>query len=235
MADPVSPAELDGRGVLPDWRYLLGRIEARFDAGSFARAAAFIEEIAALADAADHHPCVDLRPPGVVQVALTSTETASVSGDEVSPNPPITELDVALAAEISALAERFAIAPQPLAPSRLEVAIDALDIDAVRPFWAAILGYVDEPPRDPGGTVLAIVDPLRIGPAFWFQQMDEPRPQRNRVHLDVSVPHDEADARIAAALAAGGTMLSDRRARAFWVLADPEGNEACICTWQDRD
>jgi 4a-hydroxytetrahydrobiopterin dehydratase len=82
--------------------------------------------------------------------------------------------------------------------------------------------------------VEVIVDPRRIGPAFWFQQMDAPRPQRNRIHVDVTVPHDEADARISAALAAGGRLVSDERARAFWILADPEGNEACVCTWQDR-
>ena len=69
---------------------------------------------------------------------------------------------------------------------------------------------------------------------FWFQQMDEPRPQRNRIHVDVTVPPDEADARVEAALAAGGTLVSDEHARAFWVLADPEGNEACLCTWEDR-
>jgi 4a-hydroxytetrahydrobiopterin dehydratase len=115
------------------------------------------------------------------------------------------------------------------------VAIDAIDIDAVRPFWQTVLGYVEEPPRTPGGQIHAIVDPLRIGPAFWFQQMDEPRPQRNRVHFDVTVPHDIAEERVAAAIAAGGTLVSDARARAFWIIADPEGNEACVCTWQDRD
>ena len=64
--------------------------------------------------------------------------------------------------------------------------------------------------------------------------MDAPRPQRNRIHLDVTVPHDVADARVAAAIEAGGTLLSAESARAFWILADPEGNEACVCTWQDR-
>jgi 4a-hydroxytetrahydrobiopterin dehydratase len=64
--------------------------------------------------------------------------------------------------------------------------------------------------------------------------MDEPRPQRNRIHLDITVPHDRAQERIDAALAAGGTLVTDEHARAFWVLADAEGNEACICTWQDR-
>jgi len=64
--------------------------------------------------------------------------------------------------------------------------------------------------------------------------MDVPRPQRNRIHLDVIVPHDEADARVAAAIAAGGHLISDAAARSFWVLADAEGNEACVCTWEDR-
>jgi GAF domain-containing protein len=77
--------------------------------------------------------------------------------------------------------------------------------------------------------------PRGQAPTVWFQQMDAPRPQRNRIHLDVSVPHDEAEGRIKATLAAGGTLVSDDAAPAFWTLADPEGNEACICTWQSRD
>ncbi len=115
----------------------------------------------------------------------------------------------------------------------MEIAIDALDIAAVRPFWKAITGYIDEyGPSDLSG---GLIDPTGRGPAIWFQQMDAPRPQRNRIHLDVDVAHDEARARIDAALAAGGTLLSDDAAPSFWVLADAEGNEACICTWQGRD
>ena len=49
------------------------------------------------------------------------------------------------------------------------------------------------------------------------------------------MPHDEAEERIRAALEAGGRVISDAEAPAFWVLADAEGNEACICTWQGRD
>ena len=78
--------------------------------------------------------------------------------------------------------------------------------------------------------------------------MDEPRGRiggqersdpgtviRNRIHVDVDVPPELAQARIDAALAVGGTLLSADAAPAFLVLADPEGNEACICTWQGRD
>jgi 4a-hydroxytetrahydrobiopterin dehydratase len=223
MVDKVTATEFDERADLPDWRVLLGRIEACFRTGSFGAGAAFVGRIAAAAEAADHHPDVDLRYPDRVSVALV-THAANA----------LTESDVSLARTISELAADAGIRSEPTATSRVEVAIDAIDIDAVRPFWQAILGYVEEPPRTPGAQVNAVVDPNRIGPAFWFQQMDAPRPQRNRIHLDVTVPHDVADARVAAAIESGGTLLSAESARAFWVLADPEGNEACVCTWQDR-
>lgn len=121
--------------------------------------------------------------------------------------------------------------PQPV--QAVEIGIDALDIAWIRPFWMAVLGYVGEAGDD--GPEGALVDPLGKGPAIWFQQMDQPRPQRNRLHLDVSVPHDEAALRIKATLDAGGVLLSEAEAPAFWVLGDVEGNEACVTTWQGRD
>jgi 4a-hydroxytetrahydrobiopterin dehydratase len=223
MVDKVTATDFDERADLPDWRVLLGRIEASFRTGSFDAGAAFVGRIAVAAEAADHHPDVDLRYPDRVSVALVTHAANALTGSDVS-----------LARTISELAADAGIRSEPSATSRVEVAIDAIDIDAVRPFWQAILGYVEEPPRTPGAQVNAVVDPNRIGPAFWFQQMDAPRPQRNRIHLDVTVPHDVADARVAAAIEAGGTLLSAESARAFWILADPEGNEACVCTWQDR-
>jgi len=115
----------------------------------------------------------------------------------------------------------------------IEIAVDAIDIPAVRPFWKAVFGYADE--GDRGGPTDPLVDPWGQGPSIWFQQMDAPRPQRNRIHFDISVPHDEAADRIKAAVAAGGRIVGDAEAPAFWVLADPEGNEVCITTWQGRD
>lgn len=223
MPDALDSSEFLARHDLPDWRILLRGIEAWFEAPTFAAAAAFAAEVATAADAADHHPDIDLRYPGRVHVRLTSHDAGG-----------LTDRDAALAATISAGAAARALGSDPLRAARLEVAIDVLDVEAVRPFWTAVLGYEDDPPED-DGVVWAIHDPTGIGPAVWFQQMDAPRPQRNRIHLDVTVPHDEVDARVAATLAAGGTVASDAAARAFWVLADPEGNEACLCTWEDRD
>jgi 4a-hydroxytetrahydrobiopterin dehydratase len=203
---------------------ILRRIEAGFRAPSFETASAFIGQVAEMADRAGHHPDVDLRYPGYVHVTLTTHATNS-----------LTDNDVALASAISALALEAGLTSEPRSSIGVEVAIDALDIDAVRPFWKALLGYEDEATSPAGGQIVGLVDPLRVAPAFWFQQMDESRPQRNRIHLDVIVPHDVAEQRVADAIAAGGHLVSDRRARAFWVLADAEGNEACVCTWQDRD
>ena len=112
------------------------------------------------------------------------------------------------------------------------VAFDALVGPEVQPFWRALLGY-RERYRENGPEYL--VDPHGRGPSFWFQQMDAPRPQRNRIHVDISVPHDQAEARIAAAISAGGHLVTDRYAPAWWVLADAEGNEACVATWIGRD
>ena len=86
------------------------------------------------------------------------------------------------------------------------------------------------PLPDRMGGIVAIVDTGWIGPAFVFQQMDQPRLQRNRIHIDVTVPHDVAEARIAGTLAAGGTLVSDRRAQGILGASrTPEGNEACVC------
>jgi 4a-hydroxytetrahydrobiopterin dehydratase len=65
--------------------------------------------------------------------------------------------------------------------------------------------------------------------------MDGPRTGRNRIHIDVSVPHDQAESRIAAAVAAGGRVVYQAEAPAFWTLADAEGNEVDIATWQGRE
>ena len=80
-----------------------------------------------------------------------------------------------------------------------------------------------------------VVDPDLQGPPFWFQQMDAPRPQRNRIHIDLYLPADQAEARVAAALAAGGHVVSDENAPGWWTLADAEGNEVDVASWPDRD
>lgn len=222
MATRLTATQFHARDDRPDWRFALGRIEASYRCGSFEGATGLASAIAAAAERAGHHPDLDVRYPDRLHVVLTTHAEDAV-----------TDLDVALAGEVSALAQRAGATSVPTEVQALEIAIDALDTASILPFWRAVLDYVDARPDD-DGRVRAIVDRARIGPAVWFQEMDAPRPQRNRIHLDVTVPHDVAEERVAAAIAAGGTLVSDAAARAFWVLADAEGNEACVCTWQDR-
>lgn len=212
----LSAEEFDALDGVDDWRYLLGAITADFRAGDFTAAAALAASVAAVADEADHHPDLDVRYPDRVRVTFTSHSAGG-----------LTDLDVTLARRVSAIAADAGARSEPQVPQEIELAIDTLDADRIRPFWAAVLGY--EVAADG-----ALVDPLRLGPSVWFQQMDEPRTDRDRLHVDVTVPHDVAQERVAAALAAGGTLVEDRFARSWWVLADADGNEACVCTWQDR-
>jgi 4a-hydroxytetrahydrobiopterin dehydratase len=211
------------------WRYVLGVLRTSVEVESLARAVTVAEAATAAAgNEADERLWIDVRR----NRAVLSIQTLAVA--------EITEADIVLARTVTDAVTALGLTTDPaVARDRersdqiLELAVDALDITAVRPFWKAVLGYADEADRD--GAEDPIVDPVGQGPAVWFQQMDAPRPQRNRIHVDVSVPHDEAPHRIAAALAAGGRLVSDAHAPAFWVLADAEGNEACITTWQGRD
>jgi 4a-hydroxytetrahydrobiopterin dehydratase len=204
------------------WRYVLGEFRTQVLTGSLPLAADMAGRAAAL-PGVEGHLRMDIRADRL----LLSLQTTAIAW--------VTTRDAELARQISALAEEFRLTTRPgdRTVQVLEIGIDALDIPRIRPFWKAVLGYADEPGR--GGPGNGLVDPLGQGPAVWFQQMDAPRPQRNRIHVDVSVPHDEAHQRIEATLAADGKVLSDAEAPAFWVLADPEGNEACITTWQGRD
>jgi 4a-hydroxytetrahydrobiopterin dehydratase len=219
----VSAQTVSTSPGLADWRYLNHRLESMFRAGSFGAAAALVSAIASAADEADHHPDVNLRYPDRVHVALTTHAVGR----------GVTEHDLGLAVTISHLAVEAGARPEPVTAQVTEIALDALDIPAILPFWKAVLGYVDDVVAGESEPLRAIKDPLRIGPSFWFQQMDEPRSQRNRFHIDVIVADEVAEARVAAAVAAGGTLVSDAAARSWWVLADAEGNEICVCTWQD--
>jgi 4a-hydroxytetrahydrobiopterin dehydratase len=229
------------------WRLVLGELRTEVQTGSLPLAAD-VAARAATVPGADGHLRLDVRADRVIASLQTAAEGW------------VTERDVELARKISTVVEELRLATDSGGEAGsgseagedgeadvgsetgggvgrsvqvIEIGIDALDAAAIRPFWRAVLGYGDEPGRSEPWD--GLIDPLGQGPAVWFQRMGAPRPQRNRIHLDVSVPHDEAEPRIRAALAAGGTLINDTEAPAFWVLADAEGNEACVTTWQGRD
>ncbi|MDO9458251.1 VOC family protein [Nocardioides sp.] len=219
---PEDQRLLDGHDVeaegLSDWRLLFWRLHARFETGDFATGVRLVEAIGVAAEAADHHPDVDLTYPRV-DVRLWSHDVGGA-----------TPRDVRLARDITAAAAALGAVARPEQVSVLELAIDTPDFAEVKAFWAALLGHEPSPHdhrelTDPDGTM----------PTIWAQATDPHEAPRQRWHLDLRVPPEVAQTRIRAALDAGGTLVSDERAPAFWVLADAQGNQACITTWRGRD
>ena len=200
-----------------DWRILFSGAHAYYRVGSFAEGARFVAAIAEVASAVGHFPDVDLRPEGVT-VRTASGEYGALS-----------ERDVELARRISAEARSLRLEPD---PSQVQVVGIAVAQDAgadVGPFWAAALGY-----RNLGANE-DVVDRHRRNPHVSFQTLKKPRPGRGRLHVDVSVPADQAEARVAAALAAGGRLADDTHVPNWWTLASPENHGVDIAAWPDFD
>jgi 4a-hydroxytetrahydrobiopterin dehydratase len=204
----------DADGV-EDWRVLFSGAHAYFHAGSFAEAADFVAVIAKAAEAVGHFPDVDVRPDGVT-VRTASGEYGALS-----------QRDVELARQISAAARTLRLQSD---PSHVQVVAIAVAQDAgtdVGPFWAAALGYRNLGPKED------VVDRHRRNPHVSFQGLRPPKPGRGRTHIDVSVPSDQAEARIAAALEAGGRLADDTHAPNWWTLASPENHKVDIAAWPD--
>jgi 4a-hydroxytetrahydrobiopterin dehydratase len=211
--------ETEGVG---DWRVIGDGACAFFPTGSFAAGARLVRAIGELPDIDDHAPDVDLRPDGVTVRLVTLN--AEYMG--------MTTRDAEVARRISEVARGLGLTADPSMVQSVLVIPGAPAVGDVMPFWRAVLGYeprLDSPDED-------LVDPRGRGPAFWFEAMDEPRPDGGgAIHIAVWVPYAEAEARVAAALAAGGRMVRDDRAPAWWTLADAAGNEADIATTEFRD
>ncbi len=215
MEKLTSKQILDAR--LDDWRKLAQALHARFLTGDFVSGLGFVTAVAEAAERANHHPDVTLSYP-FVDVKLISHDVSQV-----------TQRDIDLARRISDIAREQGIGAEPSALTELEFALDTADLAAVGPFWAALLTGSPDALRGDD-----VVDPGGRLPLLWFQHTDADKTPRQRFHLDLWVPHDLAEERIAAAVAAGGRVVDDEEAPSFVVLADPEGNRACVCTCLDR-
>ena len=222
MADYISPQDFHEAQGVEDWRVLSDGAIAYFPAGSFGAGARLLQAIAALSGIEEHPPDVDLRPDGVtVRLITVEDRYFGVSGR-----------DIEVARRISQVAHEMGFAANPAAMQSVLIIPGARSVPEIMPFWQAGLGYSprpDSPDED-------LVDTRNRGPAFWFEAMDEPRPDGGgAIHVAVWVPYDQAEARVAAALAAGGRMVRDEFAPAWWTLADAAGNEADISTTMSRD
>jgi pterin-4a-carbinolamine dehydratase len=203
-----------------DWRVLFAGM-VHYPTADPRTAAALAAAVAARADDAGMELLIDLRQGGV------TIDTGKDRWEH--------ESFPSLAAEVQGAARALGLHAESAPLRFVQVGIDAVDVPAVRAFWQVVLGY--EPDVRPFTT--DIYDPRSLAPPLFFQPMDADdgarRAQRNRTHIDVFVPDDQAHARIAAAVAAGGRVVYDAEAPEWWTLADPEGNEVDIAVAVGRE
>ena len=208
---------------LPGWAHTGGTLHARFEAPSVPAMVDLVAQVFEVAEEMDHHPDADLRWRRV----RFGLSTHDVGG--------VTQFDIELAHRIVGIAAAVGAQRLPPAADVVELGIDTTDPGRVAPFWCAALGY--RPAREGHDDVL--VDPHGLGPQVWFQHTSTPASpagQRGRAHVDVTVADlDAAAERRAAVEAAGGRLVSDVHAPAWWVYADADGNEVCICTLFGRE
>ena len=216
MTDRVFARQFHAAKGAEGWRVLPEGACAFFLTDSFGTSARLVDAIRGLVRDGSA-PDIDIRLGGVTVLirAFKGLEFGLVRRD----------LDLALA--ISTAAREIGLTSEPSAIQSLSIIPGAIERRAIMPFWQGVLGY-DPRPDSPDED---LVDPHgRLAP-FWFEEMDELRPDgAGTIHLVVWVPWDEAETRVAAGLAAGGRLVRHNLEEAFWTLADPAGNEVDIAT-----
>lgn len=217
MATTLTGQQIADEG-LTGWAHLFRALQTRVPTGDFTTGLSLLDAIAAAAEAADHHPDLDLRYSRL-DVRLTSHDSGGV-----------TRRDVRLARTITALVAEAGLAQETASLSALELGLDTPAAEGIHDFWAAVLATQPEAADGPE----QVVDRHGALPTVWFQASGA-EPDRQRWHPDVWVTPEQVQPRIDAAVAAGGRLVSDESAPAFWVLADADGNRVCLCTWQSRD
>jgi 4a-hydroxytetrahydrobiopterin dehydratase len=203
---------LAAQGV-EDWVVLHGGAIAAFRVGSLSEAARLAEAIA---------KAPGTPGAGVLITLADARVTVRLTRDLWSLEPHHVELARAVSAiarEHGAVADRAAVQEVQLAVAAKG---DATDVG----FWRAVLGY--QPMAGDNA-----VDPLGHGSTVWMQELEEAKPLRHAMHIDVSVAREQIRARLDAAIAAGGRIVDESHAPEHWTLADRAGNRVCICAWPD--
>ncbi len=206
-----------------DWRVTSEGAMAFYRTDSLGTSAKFVSAIAQIPNLNEHLYGVDLRQEGVMVRVVTLRD------DYMG----MTKRDLELAREIQRVAREQGLKSDPsLIQSVLIVPAAPNKRAEVMPFWQAVMGYVprpDSPEED-------LVDPHDRGVPFWFEEMEEARPGNlGAIHIAVWLPYEFAQERVDAALAAGGRLVRDDYAPAWWTLADACGNEVDVATVKYRD
>ncbi|MDR7255133.1 4a-hydroxytetrahydrobiopterin dehydratase [Nocardioides sp. BE266] len=209
---------------LTDWRKLAQGLHARFLVDDFGAAARFVAAIGEAGDAIGHHPRVRIGS-GHVDLELV-TDDAIYRADDGTDYVVewVTQQDIDLARTITDVAADQGLTADPASVSEAELGLDTADSARIAPVWAALLtGSADSQGR--GSPSDEIRDATVRVPNLWFG--DEPG-EGQRIHVEVYVAPEAIEGRIAAAVAAGGTVV-DNSEPGLVVIADQDGNRGVLC------
>ena len=212
---------------LTDWRKLAQGLHARYLVDEFGAGARFVVAVGEAGDALGHHPCVCIGP-GYVDLKLVTDDAIyrDDEGTEYVVEWP-TQQDVDLARRITEIAADHGLEADPAAVSMVELGLDTARSASIAPVWAALLtGDAESQGRGTPGD--EIRDATGRVPNLWFGDAGEhATPQR--FHVEVYVAPEVVAQRVAAALAAGGTVVDDSDAPSLTVIADQDGNRGVVC------
>jgi predicted enzyme related to lactoylglutathione lyase len=114
----------------------------------------------------------------------------------------------------------------------LSLVLDCADPARLAEFWSAAIGYTT---IGGAGSYLLLVDKDGHQPKLMLQRVVEPKVGKNRMHFEIETPDvDDEVARLEAlgAVRVVEDAIEEHGAR-WQVMADPEGNEFCVCSaWQ---
>ena len=106
--------------------------------------------------------------------------------------------------------------------------LDCSDPTELARFWSQALGYTT---LGGAGNYVMLIDADGVKPKLLLQAVPEPKAVKNRMHLDIETPDVEDEATRLESLGAR-RLEEDLRTEhgSNWVImADPEGNEFCVC------
>jgi 4a-hydroxytetrahydrobiopterin dehydratase len=213
---------------LTDWRKLAQGLHARYLTDDFTTGARFVAAVGEAGDALGHHPSVSIGN-GYVDFKLVSDD-AIYRDDEGTEHVVewVTQQDVDLARRITEIADDHKLDADPASVSHIELGLDTARSATIAPVWAALLtGSADAQGR--GTPSDEIRDATGRVPNLWFGDANEHEAPGQRFHIEIYVAPEVAEQRIAAAVAAGGTVVDDSDAPSLTVIADQDGNKGIVC------
>ncbi|WP_258725648.1 4a-hydroxytetrahydrobiopterin dehydratase [Cellulomonas sp. NS3] len=225
--DMLSGDEIAEAG-LTDWRKLAQGLHARYLVDDFGAGARFVAAVGEAGDALGHHPTVSLGR-GHVDLKLVSADAVYREKDGTEHVVEwVTQKDLDLARRITEVAAEHGLAADPASVSVVELGLDTAQPGTIAPVWAALLTG-DAGSQGRGSPSDEVRDATGRAPNLWFGDADEHEAPRQRFHVEVYVAPEVAGQRIAAAVAAGGTVVDDSDAPALTVIADQDGNTGVVC------